>query len=304
MKTFVFSDDVALLFEMISFSRQFGTVNAIVVDNLALAKEAAAYGADILLLNGTSALLDDYVPAIITALKNESPDLFLVSSTVKGKLVAGRAAAQLDTDAVASVKDVKEIDGTVCAVQMIYGGGAIRLRKSKTTLIALVKTGLTEAKFADTAGSIVSCTPMIPENGIRLKEIRERPASNDGILTASRVVGVGSGFESNEHINIARDLASALGGEVGYSRPLIEGDPPVVPNEPYIGVTGIQIKPDLYIAVGISGQTQHVVGINESKVVACINKDPNALMFRHSDYGIVGDLNEVLPALTEAIRTL
>lgn len=89
---------------------------------------------------------------------------------------------------------------------------------------------------------------------------------------------------------------------MGYTRPLIEGDPPIVPNEPYIGVSGIQIKPDLYLAVGISGQTQHIVGVNESKIVACINKDPNAPVFRHSDYGIVGDMNELLPALTRAVK--
>lgn len=304
MKTFVFSEDASLQYELVSAGKQFGDVTAIVVEDVTAAESVSEFGADVICLKGAGELVDSYIPTIIKLIKDNSPELLIVGDTVIGKSVAGMVAAALDTDAVAYAKKIGLSNGKVNATQMVYGGGAIRTRQATAaTLIILAKPGLADAVKAEKGNvSVVTVEPV--DTGIKLRETKEKPSTNDGILTAKYVVGVGNAFDDYEQIGIARDLAAALGGEVGYTRPLIEGDPPVVPNERYIGVSGIQIKPDLYIAAGISGQTQHVVGINESKVVCCINKDGNAPIFRHSDYGIVGDLFEVLPALTEAIKQL
>ena len=303
MKTIVFSEDAGLCAELIGAGKVYGSVAAIVVGSAEEAKAAAAFGADVFWLNREDPLLDNYISTISSLLKEERPRLFLVGATTTGKMVAGRVAASLRTVAVSNAKALKQVGDAIEATQMIYSGGAVRTQKANTgTLVALVRPGFAEPAEKVEPGTVTEVAVQNPPVRIALKEVKEKPATNDGILTAKTVVGVGGAFDTNEQINLARDLADALGGEMGYTRPLIEGNPPVVPNEPYIGVSGIQIKPDLYIAVGISGQTQHVVGVNESKVIVCVNKDGNAPMFRHSDYGIVGDLYEILPVVTKAIR--
>ena len=118
------------------------------------------------------------------------------------------------------------------------------------------------------------------------------------LAAAKVVVGVGRGLEREENLSLARDLAAAIGGEVGCSRPVAEGEK-WMPRETYIGVSGVMIKPELYIACGISGQVQHMAGVNQSRVIVAINKDKSAPIFKQCDYGIVGDLSVVLPALTK-----
>lgn len=305
MKAFVYSEDVSLRNELICVARQIGHVTAVIIQNEDEAILASEYGSDVMLIQSDEVLLDNLVPTIAGIMMENKPDLFLVGASISDRMVASRVAAAIGVTAIAALKRLEMKDNVLCATQMIFGGGANRtVTSGGNTLIAIARPGMAEAVKAEATGSVAVMSMKPAEKKLRLREIKDLPPSNDGILTAKKVVGVGSGFDSYEQIEPARELASVLGAEMGYSRPLIEGDPPVVPNNPYIGVSGIQIKPDLYIAVGISGQTQHVVGINESKVVACINKDANALMFRHSDYGIVGDMYEVLPVLTKAIQEL
>ena len=118
---------------------------------------------------------------------------------------------------------------------------------------------------------------------------------------AKRVVSAGRGFKAKEDLKLAEELAAAIGAELACSRPLAEGADWMAVDR-YIGVSGQIVSPELYIAVGISGQIQHTVGMSDSKVVVAVNSDSKAPMFAGADYGIVGDLYEVLPALTEAAK--
>ncbi|MCL1848011.1 MAG: FAD-binding protein, partial [Coriobacteriia bacterium] len=117
---------------------------------------------------------------------------------------------------------------------------------------------------------------------------------------ASRVVGGGRGFGAEADLGLARDLAAALGAELACSRPITESENWMA-RERYIGVSGAVIKPELYFAVGISGQIQHMVGVSQARTIVAINKDKNAPVFKHADVGIVGDLYDLLPALTAAL---
>ena len=117
---------------------------------------------------------------------------------------------------------------------------------------------------------------------------------------AGRGVGVGRGCADQADLRLAQELATALGAELACSRPLAEGLG-WLPAERYVGVSGATIRPELYLAVGISGQVQHMVGVNHSKVIIAINRDKNAPVFGQADLGVVGDLYEVLPALTNAL---
>ncbi|MGA2028435.1 MAG: electron transfer flavoprotein subunit alpha/FixB family protein, partial [Syntrophobacteraceae bacterium] len=121
------------------------------------------------------------------------------------------------------------------------------------------------------------------------------------ITEAKIIVSVGRGFEKKEDLKLARDLADVLGGEVGCSRPIAE-ELRWLPEDVYMGISGKKVKPDLYIGVGVSGQIQHVTGIRDSKIIFAINRDESAPIFEAADYGIVGDLYQVVPILIEELK--
>ena len=121
------------------------------------------------------------------------------------------------------------------------------------------------------------------------------------LAEAVRVVGVGRGFVEEDELGLARDLAAAMEAEVACTRPIAEFFK-WLPEELYLGISGQVIKPQVYVAAGVSGQAQHVYGVRDAKVIVSVNKDENAPMFQMSDYYIVGDIKEVLPALTAAFN--
>ena len=115
-------------------------------------------------------------------------------------------------------------------------------------------------------------------------------------------MAVGRGFAEEKDVDLARSFAAAMGAEIACSRPLAEGNG-WLSRETYVGISGQRVAPDVYVAVGISGQIQHTAGMDESKIVVAINKDDKAAIFDIADYGIVGDLYDVLPALTKALES-
>jgi len=136
-----------------------------------------------------------------------------------------------------------------------------------------------------------------------VKVISRTPKAREAvdIREAKIVVCVGRGFGKQEDIKLARELADALGGEVGCSRPIAE-ELRWLPEDVYLGISGKRVKPDLYVGVGVSGQIQHVTGIRDSKIIFAINRDENAPIFEAADYGIVGDLYQVVPVLVEEVK--
>jgi electron transfer flavoprotein alpha subunit len=133
-----------------------------------------------------------------------------------------------------------------------------------------------------------------------LKGTKEVPVEGADLTKSDVVVAVGRGFAEEAQLQLANDLAAKVGGDVGCSRPVAE-NLGWLPRNLYVGVSGVQCAPKAYVAVGISGQMQHMVGCQASKTIFAINKDANAPIFKQCDYGIVGDLAKVLPALTAAL---
>jgi len=136
---------------------------------------------------------------------------------------------------------------------------------------------------------------------VKVVERRPKPKETVNIKDAPLVVGVGRGFSEASDVKLAEELAQAMGGEVGCSRPIAE-DLHWLPEDRYIGISGQVIKPEVYLAAGISGQVQHVYGIRDAKTIVVVDKNENAPIFQVADYYIVGDLKEVLPALTKAAQ--
>ncbi len=310
MNIFVFSDSMALMVELLGGARELagnGSVAAIVIGSESQAQQAIAVGADVVYWLGEQGnwMVDDFVPTIAKILADQKPNVLIAGATIRGKAVVGRAAAALDTVAITNAKEIRSIDGSLLLSRMIYGGGAVTVQRATgDLLITTVGPGQFAAVAADQSrdGEIVPIERIEPVIKITKLESKPKQTGSSNIYAAKRVVAVGRGFAEKADLQLARELAAALDAELGYTRPVTEGTPPFAEGEPYIGVSGIQIKPDLYLAVGVSGQTQHVIGVNEAKIIVCINNEPKALMFRHSDYGIVGDLYEVLPELTKALK--
>jgi electron transfer flavoprotein alpha subunit len=158
------------------------------------------------------------------------------------------------------------------------------------------------AKKADTAAPVDVMTPAIQPQQIRTKPLerfRESQRAVD-LSAAERIVSVGRGIREQENIALVEQLAKAMGAELAASRPICDNG--WLPMERQVGSSGQTVAPKLYVAVGISGAIQHLVGMKGSKTIVAINKDPEAPIFEAADYGIVGDLFQIVPAIIEALK--
>lgn len=249
-------------------------------------------------------LLDNYVPTLVALIKEKQPALVMVGATRQGKAIAGRLGAALGISVITDAKDFNQSNQDLEITHLIFGGGAVRVEKANTTTTILtqgasVVDALPEKSGA--AGEIEKVAFIEPTNKATLVERKEKPPASVNLSVAKSVVCAGRGISKKEDLDMVFELASLLNGEVAATRPLTEGLD-WLPRERYIGVSGATIKPDLYLGLGVSGQAQHTVGITESRVIVAIDKDKDAPIIPQSDYFIVGDLYEYVPALITALK--
>ncbi|MDR3572497.1 MAG: FAD-binding protein [Anaerolineaceae bacterium] len=307
-----FSEKSALGSELIAGARSLaahsgGMVAAIVLGAKSEAERAIAAGADKVYWLGEQAgstMVEDYVPSIASVVQSEKPFGLLIGATKRGKAVAGRLGAALGASVITDVKSFVPQGQELQATHMVFGGGAIRIEThTSEVMLATVGSSMFEALTLDPArkGEIVEVKFVEPKWRLTLRERKVKPPSSVNLAAAKKVVCPGRGVSKQEDLAMIQDLAKVLEAEVGCTRPLAEGLD-WLPRERYIGVSGAFIKPDLYLGVGVSGQVQHTVGITDSRVVVAINKDKNAPIFAQADYGIVGDLYAIIPALITVLK--
>lgn len=244
-------------------------------------------------------IFENYAPSIAAAIrKNGGPALVLLAADKRGRAMAAKLGVALDACVVNDVNAVNE----GLFERMVYGGLAQGKEKPTTEIVvATIAPGAFEAIQPGTgSGETVELEFMEPKAAISLKETRPREASSVNIGKAKRLVGVGRGFGKKEDLALAKAFADVIKAELACSRPIAEGEH-WMERERYIGVSGVMVKPEVYLAVGISGQIQHMVGARDSKIIIAINKDKNAPIFKAADYGLVGDLFKILPALAKAL---
>lgn len=224
-------------------------------------------------------------------------DLVMMPSTRNFKEVAARIAARKRIPYLSEVLDVR-LEGGVVASRMIFSGRGIEVLKTQLPTILTLSLDLyepLEGQPSSVEELEFDCSPQI-----KLLERREKEAEVD-LTKAEVIVSVGRGLKKKEDLDIIRELASLLGAEVACTRP-ISADFKWLPEERHVGMTGVRVKPKVYLALGISGQIQHVVGFRDAETVIAVNIDPEAPISEVSDYMIVGDLYEVVPKLIEEIR--
>ena len=241
-------------------------------------------------------VLDDAADTVISVFDAEQPGVVLVEPTRRMKIVAGKLAAHASTSVITDVMSFE--DG---AKSLYFGGVAERVQKPCGG-VAIYTGGAGAFEGAEASGSnaVEDVAWVAPANPVKLVSSKPIEKSGVDLFKADVVVAAGRGFAEKADLDLARVLCDKLGGGLACSRPLTEGVN-WLPTELYVGVSGLMLSPKVYVAAGISGQMQHMVGCNRAGTIVAINKDKNAPVFKQCDYGLVGDVKDVLPALVAAL---
>jgi electron transfer flavoprotein alpha subunit len=309
----VFSEAYDLTIEMLGKGRELADklqteLTAILIGNNVQDKgnELIRYGADKVYLVDNPALERFQAEAFLGILHNLAmtyrPEILLIGSTRNGKPLAARLATRLDTGCVPdcarlTVDDNRRLIGE----RIAYGGNAVAkvAFKSKPQVATVPPRAFEKPTHQTRNGQVIKLDVKVEEPKTQVVERKPLEMSSVNVEEAEYLICCGRGLEKKDDKVLLEELANVLGGQVGCSRPLVEDRKWFTE---WIGLSGHKVKPKLYMACGISGVIQHVAGIRDSKIIVAINKDPEAPIFEIADYGVVGNLYEVLPALKDALK--
>ncbi|HRO09758.1 MAG TPA: electron transfer flavoprotein subunit alpha/FixB family protein [Saprospiraceae bacterium] len=241
-----------------------------------------------------------YTSIIAETYKNNGGSILILSHTANGKSIAGRLAVRLNAGCISGVNTLPDTTQGFTVSKSVYSGKAIATYSISTADKILTVMG--NSIQPEISGANITPESISISTGEHKVKVLEVKAEEGGVPLpeAELVVSVGRGIKGPENWGIIGDLANAIGAATACSRPVADAD--WRPHHEHVGQTGIAIRPNLYIAIGISGAIQHLAGVNNSKVIVVINKDPEAPFFKAADYGVVGDLFEIVPKLTEAVK--
>lgn len=292
-KVLVFANDANSAAELCSGAEAFASEVILVTSS------GCTDGADAVYTYPADSSAALYAGAIAALARELSPRLVLCEAGADGRLVAAAVCSALGVSPLCDVMSLEYAGGAFTATRLVYGGSAVKTESCAVgTAVAVVAPGTFEAK----PGKSGARTHMLEASGeIILREISRASASSVNLPAAKKVLGVGRGLASADNVPLAEELAGLLGAEIGCTRPVAEEEHWYTKDR-YIGVSGCMLKPAFYMAVGISGQIQHMVGVNQSGVIFSIDKDENAPIIRQSDYSLIGDVNTVLPALIAKLK--
>lgn len=229
----------------------------------------------------------------------------LFSANSFGKSIAPRVAVRLSAGLLPDCVELSNNNGKICAVRPVYSGKArVTLHATTAVTVATLRPNVFTAK--QTTASSFSTTVFAPS---AIGDVRSATVTghikNEGTMDVSEadvIVSGGRGLKAPEHFNLVENLAKSLGAAVGASRAVVDAG--WRPHREQVGQTGKTVSPTMYVACGISGAVQHLAGMSSSKIIVAVNKDKDAPIFTVADYGIVGDVFEVLPKLTSAISNV
>ena len=309
----VYSENKKIMLELLNgaqpLAKHLNTkVTAILIGDSSQATELIGYGADKVITIDTKNLqyqAEPYATYLKQIMEQEKATTLLIGSTKNGKELAPRIAAELDVGCVTDAFNLSFKNNKLTVDRIEYSGNAIStLQFQKSPYILTIPPKLFTPMEKDTTrkGETTSFTPKDIAYSSKITNVTTQKSESVNVEDAEIIVSCGRGFKNKEDIKIIQTLADVLKGRtVGCSRP-IAADLKWLSEDHWIGLSGHKVKPKLYIAVGISGQIQHIAGMRDSSIIVAINKDPEALIFNSADYGIVGDLYEVVPKLTTAIK--
>jgi electron transfer flavoprotein alpha subunit len=277
---------------------------ALTLGSVKNAGELGVYGAS-KVLHIADAAFDHFdsqavAAAIATVAQQQGATVVVLSHSSTGKSIAGRLSIRLNAGLVSGVNSLPTVNGASLHVKKtVFSGKAIAEYEINSAVKVLSLMGNAVKPEATGAAVSVETVSATAQGRIRVKEVK----TQDGIVPlpeAEIVVSAGRGMKDPANWGIVEDLATTLQATTACSRPV--ADSHWRPHHEHVGQTGIAIRPNLYIAIGISGAIQHLAGVNNSKVIVVINKDPEAPFFKAADYGVVGDLFDIVPRLNASLQ--
>jgi len=274
----------------------------------AAAADLGAHGADRVFVSQDAALeglpTDTVADALAQIAREAGAEYVLLGSTRRGKELAGRLAQKLGAGAVTDVNAMAVKDGALVGSRYALGGATVAEERIDTPVKLFAVMPKTFEVGAPQAGAGEVVTPALSLSPSRVTVGGRTPREGESVDlgAAPLILGVGRGFAKREDLDLGRELAAALGAELACTKSLTDFE--WLPEDRIVGLSGAKTKPDLYLSVGVSGQVQHTVGISQAKIIAAVNTDKEAPIFQLADYGIVGDLYEVVPALMEKLKSL
>jgi len=284
-----------------------------------LSDKVFSYGADVVYLIEDANLKDytalPYTKIVTDIIKEYSPQIVLYGATITGRDIAPRIASELKVGLTADCTNLKigdytskekEYKNILYQIRPAFGGNIIAtiVSPDHRPQMATVREGVMRLNSPDNTrkGTVIEIKPNVPKELFIteiIKKIKQEKLVD--LKAANIIVSGGMGVGTKENFKLIHDLARALGGVVGGSRAAVDAG--FIPKDHQVGQTGTTVRPKLYVAVGISGQIQHLAGMCESSRIVAINSDPRAPIFNIAHYGIVGDLNEVVPKFIEVYKS-
>jgi electron transfer flavoprotein alpha subunit len=313
----VYSENKDLAIEMLNKGSELASklqtqLSALLIgyDVKSRANELISYGADKVIVADDPQLKtfqsDTYSGIVTNLVKEHKPEILLIGSTRRGRELAARLATRLNTGCVPNCNKLSlDEQGRLVTERVVYGGNAsaTQVFQTKPQIACVPPRTFEKPAPKDKKGEIIDANvSQLETPKTEIFEVKPIETATVKIKEAKVVIVGGRGIEKKEDFQILENLAQVLGGQTGYTRPLAEdrkwfkGD--------WIGLSGHTIKPELYIGCGIAGVIQHVAGIRDSKIIVAINKDSEAPLFEIADYIVVGDLYEIVPALTASPKKL
>ncbi|GAB1509898.1 electron transfer flavoprotein subunit alpha/FixB family protein [Actinophytocola sp. KF-1] len=296
-------------FELLTAAREIGEPSAVVVGAPGtaskLTEQLGAYGAEKVYVaesdDAAAYLVTPQVDVLASLVASASPAAVLVAASADGKEISGRLAARIGGGLL---YDVIGVDSELTATKSVFGGAfVVKTKATKGVPVISVRPGGIEAVQAQGAAAETPVEVPAVDTAKATKITGREPVTGGDrpeLTEASVVVSGGRGVGSAESFSVVEQLADALGAAVGASRAAVDSG--YYPAQFQVGQTGKTVSPQLYIALGISGAIQHRAGMQTSKTIIAVNKDPEAPIFEIADYGVVGDLFKVAPQLTEEIQ--
>ncbi len=291
---FVFAETPTAAAELVTLARDLNRSCRIVACGCPDPEIYADCGADgVLSLGGGLAV--SYAKALAALMKERGAEILLASNTGIGRELAAATAGFLDCAMVSDAQTMEFVEDTLEIEHLIYGGAVVARERCPLPCVATFGAGRRRAAVGSCPVEWITCQP-----DERITLVSEAPIEKKGVdlREAERVVGAGMGFGTEEELQTAAALAEALGAALGCSRSLAEDKHWF---DEYIGLSGVQISPKLYFALGISGQVQHLVGARGAQLIVAVNRDENAPIMHECDYGIVGDMFRIVPLLIKEI---
>jgi electron transfer flavoprotein alpha subunit len=241
-----------------------------------------------------------YTSVIANAYADLGGEVLVLSHSSNGKSLIGRLSVRLDAGSVSGVNALPDVSGGFKVSKGVFSGKAFATYeiKTKNKVVSLMGNsfGLREM---GSPGQVETIEVEVPSSRLEVTEVKVSEGTVP-LPEAELVVSAGRGMKGPENWGMIEEMADILGATTACSRPVADSD--WRPHHEHVGQTGIAIRPNLYIAIGISGAIQHLAGVNNSKVIVVVNKDPEAPFFKAATYGVLGDLFEVVPRLNESLR--